>query len=253
MTIERLTVPAIAAPHAFLGRTGGVSRGLYASLNLGTGSDDDPALVSANRDRAVAAVLPGATLVTVRQVHSADVVAVDAPIALDRRPEADAMVTRTPGLLLGILTADCAPLLLHDPDAGVAGAAHAGWKGALGGIVARTVEAMAALGADPARIRAAVGPCIARRSYEVDAGFHARFLGADESHDRFFAPGRPGHFQFDLEGFVGAQCAAAGIGQVTLLGEDTYSQAQRFYSYRRTTHAREADYGRQASLIGIGA
>ena len=235
--------------HGFLGRQGGVSAGIFASLNCGLGSSDDPAAVTANRARALAAAAPGAVLVTVHQVHSAAAVAVTAPFADAARPHADALVTATPGLALGILTADCAPVLFADVAAGVIGAAHAGWKGALGGVLEATVAAMVALGARRETIAAAIGPCIAQRSYEVDDGYRARFLAADPAFNRFFAAGRAGHCQFDLEGFVAARLAAAGLRRVAALGLDTCADASRFFSYRRATHAREADYGRNLSLI----
>lgn len=238
-------------PHGFLGRRGGVSGGLYASLNVGLGSKDDPAAVDANRARAVAAACPGATLVTVHQVHSPAVVTVTEPIAPDRRPPADAMVTDRPGLALGVLTADCAPVLLADVTAGVVGAAHSGWGGALGGVCKATVEAMVALGADRARIAAAVGPCIGRRSYEVGPEFRERFAAADESYDAFFTSGGGDRFRFDLEGFVAARLAAAGVTRIETLGLDTFALPDRYFSYRRTTHAREPDYGRQLSLIAL--
>ena len=237
--------------HGFLGRRGGVSTGVVAGLNVGTGSADDPAAIAENRRRAAEAVLSDATLVTVYQVHSPDVVTVTAPIAFDARPHADAMVTDRPGLLLGILTADCAPVLFADREAGVIGAAHAGWKGAIGGVTDATIAAMETLGADRARIAAAIGPCIAQASYEVDAGFARRFEADDPANERFFAAGRPDHFQFDLEGYVAHRLAAAGLRRVELLGLDTYADADRFYSYRRATHRREPDYGRQISIIGL--
>ncbi len=239
--------------HGFLGRRGGVSHGIYADLNVGTGSNDTPEAVLENRNRATMAVAPGATLVTVHQVHSPAVVTVTAPFEHADRPEADAMVTDRPGLVLGILTADCAPVLFADADAGVIGAAHAGWKGALGGVVAATVDAMVALGARRDAIAAAVGPCIARRSYEVDDAFLLRFQQADADFDRFFTPGRAGHHQFDLEGFVAARLAEAGIGRIAMMDHDTYSDETHFFSYRRTTHRKEADYGRQISLIALPA
>ncbi|MCJ2187137.1 peptidoglycan editing factor PgeF [Novosphingobium beihaiensis] len=239
-------------PHGFLGRRGGVSTGDVAGLNTGPGSGDDPARIAENRRRAVQAVLPGARLVTVYQVHSPDCVTVGPqPWADDARPHADALVTDRPGMLLGILTADCAPVLLADREAGVVGAAHAGWKGAIGGVTDRTVEAMEALGASRDRIVAAVGPCIARRSYEVDEAFYGRFLAEDEGNAAFFAAGRAGHYQFDLEAYAAARLAAAGIGRVEVLGLDTYSAPERFYSFRRATHKGEPDYGRQISLIGL--
>jgi polyphenol oxidase len=238
--------------HGFLGRIGGVSTGLYAGLNVGLGSDDDRAVILHNRDLARDAVLPGATLVTAHQVHSADVVTVVPPILDDARPPADALVTATPGLLLGVLTADCVPILLADQQAGVIGAAHAGWKGALGGVAEATIDAMLALGADRSRITAAIGPCIARASYEVSESFADPILARDAADARFFVAGTgPGHLQFDIEGYVAARLAAAGIHMVWLAGEDTYSQPERFFSYRRACHAGENGYGRQISLIGL--
>jgi polyphenol oxidase len=238
-------------PHGFLGRAGGVSTGVYAGLNVGLGSNDDPAAVAENRRRAVAAVLPGAALATLHQVHSAEAVAVLAAYPDDARPHADALVTDRPGLLLGILTADCAPILFADADAGVVGAAHAGWKGALGGVTDATIAAMERLGADRSRISAAIGPCIARASYEVDDAFACRFEAADPANERFFAPGKPGRHQFDLEAYVAARLAAAGLTRVEALGLDTYADEARFFSYRRATHRREPDYGRQIALIGL--
>ncbi|WP_294265764.1 peptidoglycan editing factor PgeF [uncultured Sphingomonas sp.] len=252
MSVEVIRTGALdGVAHGFLGRRGGVSTGIHAGLNVGTGSSDERDAIARNRDLAAAAVLPGAALVTVHQVHSPDAVTVDAPFP-GERPRADALVTRTPGLLLGILTADCAPVLFADREAGVVGAAHAGWKGAIGGVTDATIAAMEALGADRTRIAAAIGPCIARASYEVDAGFAGRFCAQDPENERFFAEGRrEGHFQFDLEGYVAARLAAAGIGRVEMLGLDTYSDEDRFFSFRRATHLGEPDYGRQISLIGL--
>ncbi|HEX8574602.1 MAG TPA: peptidoglycan editing factor PgeF [Allosphingosinicella sp.] len=235
--------------HGFLGRRGGVSRGACSGLNVGLGSGDDRESIRENRRRAVAAVAPGADLVTLHQVHSAEAMLVIAPYADDARPRADAMVTDRPGLVLGILTADCAPVLLADREAGVVAAAHAGWKGALGGVVEATVAEMERLGASRPRIAAAVGPCIARKSYEVDETFLHRFAESDAEHERFFGLGREGHHQFDLEGFVLSRLAASGLTRIEALGEDTYSQPERFFSFRRSTHRGEADYGRQISLI----
>jgi YfiH family protein len=237
--------------HAFLGREGGVSTGIHAGLNVGLGSDDDRAAIAENRRRATEAVLPGAALVTLHQVHSADAVIVDAPFPDNERPEADALVTNRPGLLLGILTADCAPILFTDEAAGVVGAAHAGWKGAIGGVTDATIAAMETLGAERGRIVAAIGPCIARGSYEVDESFIMRFCEADPENERFFADGRAGHWQFDLEGYVAARLAAAGVGRIEALGLDTYADEARFFSYRRATHRGEPGYGRQISLIGL--
>lgn len=239
-------------PHGFLGRRGGVSGGEVAGLNVGLGSGDDPELIARNRARAAAAVLPGARLVTVYQVHSADCVVAQAwPDG--ERPHADALVTDQPGLLLGVLTADCAPVLLADREAGVIGAAHAGWKGALGGVTDSTLAAMVRLGARRDRIAAAVGPCIAQISYEVDEAFRQRFLDHDPVNAACFVAGAPGHHQFDLESYVAARLRRAGIANVATLGEDTYGQPARFYSFRRATHRGEAAYGRQISLIGLPA
>jgi YfiH family protein len=250
MTIETIRATALGdVPHGFLGRRGGVSTGIHAGLNVGIGSDDDAAAVATNRARALAAVLPGGDLATLYQVHSATVVTLDA--VPTERPHADAMITDRPGLALGILTADCAPILLVDHQAGVIGAAHAGWKGAVAGVAEATVAAMTALGAAPDRIAAAIGPCIARSSYEVDDAFRERVTAIDPADERFFADGRAGHHRFDLEAFVAARLAAAGVGRIQALGLDTYAQADRFFSYRRSTHRGEPSYGRQIAIIGL--
>lgn len=250
--VDPIRARALAAlPHGFLGRGGGVSTGVVAGLNVGTGSDDDPAAIAQNRRLAVQAVLPGARLVTVYQVHSAGAVTVIEPFDEDLRPRADALVTNRPGLLLGILTADCAPVLFADREAGVVAAAHAGWKGAIGGVTDSTIAAMEALGARRENIAAAVGPCIARASYEVDAGFFERFCAQDPANERFFADGRPEHFQFDLEAYVVHRLALAGLRTIEALGLDTYANEERFFSFRRATHRLEPDYGRQISLIGL--
>lgn len=240
-------------PHGFLGRQGGVSTGLYAGLNVGLGSDDDRAAIIRNRALARDAVLPGSTLVTVHQVHSAEVVTVTAPIADDARPKADALVTDRPGLLLGVLAADCVPILFADARRGIVGAAHSGWKGALAGVGEATLDAMVALGARHEDIGCAIGPCIGRASYEVGEGFAEPFLARDDEDARFFSAGRPGHLQFDIAGYVAARLAAAGAGRIAMLDEDTYSQPMRFFSYRRSCHASEPGYGRQISLIGLPA
>lgn len=251
-TVEFLTVPALAGTrHGFLTRRGGVSSGLFASLNVGLGSSDERGLVQENRRRAVEAAAPGAVLATLHQVHSATVIDVTAAFPDDGRPHADAMVTAKRGLALGILTADCAPLLFADVEAGVIGAAHSGWKGALADIGPATVAAMEALGARRDRIVAAIGPTIARASYEVDLAFRDRFCAADPEHDCFFAAGKPGHCQFDLEGFIASRLAAAGLRTVVAMGVDTYPDESRWFSFRRTTHRREPDYGRQLSLIAL--
>lgn len=238
-------------PHGFLGRTGGVSTGAVASLNCGLGAGDDAEAVAKNRRRAGEAVLPGAAMVGVYQIHSPLCVTVAEPWDDASRPEADALVTDRPGLLLAIVTADCAPVLLADREAGVVGAAHAGWKGAVGGVCEVTVAAMEALGARRERMVAAIGPCIARPSYEVDDGFRARFLAEDRAHARFFAAGMPGHWQFDLEGYVAARLEGCGVAQVESMGLDTLALETRYYSYRRATLAGEPAYGRQISLIGL--
>jgi polyphenol oxidase len=250
--VELLKARALGdIPHGFAGRRGGVSTGLYAGLNVGLGSDDDRAAILRNRDLARDAVLPGTHLVTVRQVHSPDVVTVTQAFAEDARPVADALVTDRPGLLLGILTADCVPVLFADAAAGVIGAAHAGWKGAIGGVTDATIAAMEGLGARRDRMVCAIGPCIGRSSYEVTEDFADRFEEADADNGRFFSQGRPGHLQFDIGGYVAARLAGAGIGRVELLDEDTYSQPERFFSYRRACHRGEGGYGRQMAMIGL--
>jgi YfiH family protein len=252
VSIDPIRSPLLAGlPHGFLGRAGGVSQGLVAGLNVGLGSGDDPALIAENRRRAAAAVAPNARLVTVYQVHGAECVTVSEPWPDEARPHADALVTDRPGLLLGILTADCAPVLLADQEAGVIGAAHAGWKGAFGGVTDATVAAMERLGARRERIAAAVGPCIAAASYEVDEGFHARFVAQDAANARFFAAGAPEHWQFDLEGYVAHRLRSAGVAQVDPLALDTYADPQRFFSFRRATHRQEPSYGRQIALIAL--
>ena len=257
--VEVIRAPSLGTiHHGFLGRRGGVSTGIHAGLNVGWGSDDEREAIAENRRRAVEAVLPGAALVTVHQIHSPDVVTVTAPWpdpgsspGQAARPQADALVTNRPGLLLGILTADCAPVLLADAQAGVIGAAHAGWKGALAGVCEATVAAMEALGARRERIAAAIGPCIAQASYEVDDDFEARFVVAETFNARFFRMGREGHAQFDLEGYVAARLAAAGVATIEKLALDTYADESRFYSYRRATHRGEPGYGREIALIGL--
>lgn len=251
MTVSPFHSILLHVPHGFLGRAGGVSRGVCAGLNVGYGSSDSRKAIAENRRLALAAVAPGRSLVTVHQVHSADAVQVGEAWTEDERPHADAMVTDRPGLALGILTADCAPVLLADSQAGVIGAAHSGWKGAFTGVIESTVAAMERLGADRSRILAAVGPCIARRSYEVDDGFHRRFVEADPVNDRFFTSGREGHHQFDLEGYVVSRLAESGITRAEAMELDTYSDPDRFFSYRRSTHRGENTYGRQLSLIAL--
>ena len=248
--LDRIEAPTLAGvPHGFFGRAGGVSTGVAAGLNCGFGSDDDPEAVAENRRRASQAVLPGGRLVGIYQVHGADAVTVIDPWDNRLRPEADAIVTAQPGLVIGVVTADCAPVLLADPVAGVVGAAHAGWKGALAGVTDAAIIAMEGLGADRDRIAAAIGPAIARASFEVGDEVVARFTDDDPGNVRFVTEGPRGRPHFDLEAYVAHRLAIAGVGRVTALGLDTYTDPNRFYSYRRATHRGEATYGRQLSLI----
>ncbi|TIX49225.1 peptidoglycan editing factor PgeF [Alteraurantiacibacter aquimixticola] len=235
-------------PHGFLGCRGGVSTGFAAGLQVGLNAGDDDDAVAENRRRALAAVVPGAQLVTVKQVHSPVAIIADAPWPEDARPEADAIVTATPGLALAIVTADCAPVLFADREAGVVGAAHAGWRGAHGGVLEQTVARMVELGADPTHIVAAIGPCIAQDSYEVGEDLRAQFTEADA---RFFADGAPGKWQFDLEAYVASRLKALGLAAVEPLGLDTYADPSRFYSHRRSVHRGEPTYGREFSLIAL--
>ena len=238
-------------PHGFLGRRGGMSVGEMAGLNVGYGSSDDREAIAGNRRLAVAAILPEAELATVHQIHSAEVVVAKRAWPQDERPRADAMVTDTPNLLLGILTADCAPVLFADHNAVVVGAAHAGWRGALAGVTDATIEAMERLGARREHIHAAVGPCVAQASYEVDEGFRSRFLEHDPDNARFFVTGPAGKPHFDLEAYIVHRLIAAGIDEVEALNLDTYADEDRFFSFRRSTHRGEADYGRQLSAIAL--
>ena len=238
-------------PHGFLGRLGGVSEGEIWGLNVGYGSGDHPDLIAENRRRAIEAVLSGGALATVHQVHSPTAVHVEHAWPQDERPHADGMVTDRPGLLLGVLTADCAPVLLADLDAGIIGAAHAGWRGAVAGVTDATIEAMEQLGARRDRIIAAVGPCIAQPSYEVDEAFRSNFVEQAEASARFFVPGSSGKPHFDLAGYVVHRLKSAGIREAESLKLDTYSEPDRFYSYRRSTHLGEPSYGRQISMIGL--
>ena len=240
-----------ALPHGFLGRRGGVSTGVVAGLNVGSGSSDNPAAVFRNRGLAIAAIRPGAELATVHQCHSAEAVTVTRAWPMDERPNADAMATDRRGILLGIVTADCAPVLFADIEAGVVGAAHAGWRGALGGVTDAAIAAMEGLGARRDRIHAAVGPCIAQASYEVDEGFRSRFIADDPDNARFFIEGPSGRPHFDLEDYVVHRLVAAGIEEVEALNLDTYADPERFFSYRRSTHRGEPDYGRQLSAIAL--
>ncbi|MDH3738969.1 MAG: peptidoglycan editing factor PgeF [Alphaproteobacteria bacterium] len=238
--------------HGFFTRRGGTSEGVYASLNCGLGSDDDKARVHENRHRAMRDVgLADDALRTVYQVHSANVVVVHDGAEDTAATRADALVSAVPGIALGVLAADCAPVLFADPEQSIIGAAHSGWRGALSGVIEATVAAMAGLGADPSRMIAVVGPCIAQDSYEVGADFPQPFQAQDAANDRFFAPGRrDGHLQFDLAGYVLSRLAAAGIAQPSALGADTYADEDLF-SYRRTCHRGEPDYGRNLSVIAL--
>lgn len=236
-------------PHGFFTRQGGVSAGPYDSLNCGPGSGDDPAAVAENRARVAAhlGVAPQG-LRTVHQVHG-DAVVVAGPDAPAERPRADAQVTAQPGVAVGALAADCAPVLFADPEAGLVGAAHAGWRGALEGVLEATVARMAAMGARPERIRAVVGPCISQRAYEVGPEFVERFLDADREHARFFAGGAAGKAQFDLPGFCLSRLRAAGVEHCAWTGHCTYADPMRFFSWRRTCHEGAADYGRLIAAI----
>ena len=251
-----ITLPNLAdlksIRHGFLTRNGGVSDGIYDSLNCGLGSKDDPAKVAENRERAVkAAGLPAGSLVTAYQVHSSRVAEVDRVWTGDR-PEIDGMVSKTPGISLGILTADCVPVLFADDAAKVIGAAHAGWRGAVGGILPETVTAMEKLGARRGRIYAGIGPCIGARSYEVGPEFPAPFMAEDPANAKFFATAaRCRHFMFDLLGYVTRQLNNLGLAGVEAAGNDTCAEPDDFFSYRRTTLAKEPDYGRQVSVIGL--
>jgi YfiH family protein len=248
--MQFFTHASLGTSHGFFGRDGGVSQGIYAGLNCGPGSNDDPAAIAENRRRAAQA-LGFEELSTLYQIHSADVLTLDKPLQ-DERPQADAMVTKTPGLLLGILTADCAPVLFSDKAARVIGAAHAGWKGACSGVLENTVRAMEALGAKKENIAAAIGPCIGQKSYEVGQEFVDRLLEADPANSVFFGKAsRTGHAMFDLPGYVLSRLRAAGLRQIAVLGMDTLSDEQQFFSYRRTTLVGQKDYGRQLSAIGL--
>ena len=244
---ELATMPG--ARHGFFTRRGGVSEGAWASLNMSQRNGDEPERVERNRALAATALaVAPERLVTARQVHGVATVAVTAPWALVDAPEADALVTDRPGLLLGVLTADCAPLLLVDPVAGVVGAAHAGWKGALAGVVESVVAAMAGLGAAPGRIVAAVGPCIGPASYEVGPEFVARFAAADRDSARFFGQGA-GQALFDLPGYVALRLHRAGVGRCQGLERDTCAEDELFFSYRRATKRGETRFGLQLSAI----
>lgn len=233
--------------HGFFGRQGGVSGGIYASLNAGTGSDDDAIAVADNR-ALIAQAMGVEHLIGVHQVHSPDVVVVDGPWR-GERPRADALVTKTPGLAISVLTADCAPVLFADPIAGVVAAAHAGWKGALAGVLENTVQKMRELGA--AQIAAAIGPCIHRGSYEVGPEFEAQFLNKDSAFECFFTPGIGDRLMFNLPGFCVAALKTAGIDQIEIIPLDTYVEESLLFSHRRSVHRGEAGYGRNCAAIAL--
>jgi polyphenol oxidase len=252
-----ITHPALAAlpsvRHAFFTRQGGVSAGLYTSLNSGMGSDDDPFAVAENRRRMALALDVGSeVLSTPYQTHSSDTLTVSAPFPTGEPPKADALVTATRGLVIGVSMADCCPVLFADPLAGIVGAAHAGWRGALGGITDSAIAAMEALGAVRSRTIAVLGQCIRQPNYEVGAEFVEQFCAGDAANRRFFLPSAAEHKAlFDLAAYVRARLEAAGIGQVGDLELDTYADEARFFSYRRMTHRGEADYGRHVAAIAL--
>lgn len=248
--LEILTSDSLAPRHGFFTRKGGASSGIFAGLNCGAGSTDQADIVAINRARVAEAmeVAPD-HLVGVHQVHSADVVTVGGPLPL--RPRADAMVTATPGVALSVLTADCQPVLFADAAAGVIGAAHAGWRGSVDGVLEATVAAMEALGATRSRITAVIGPCISQRAYEVGPEFFDTFMAEDPQNGRFFANGSGDRMLFDLPAYGLSRLRAAGVGHAEWTRHCTYHDPERFYSYRRTTHAKEADYGRLISVIRL--
>jgi YfiH family protein len=246
MTLAPICADSLTTTHGFFTRNGGVSAGIYEGLNCGPGSSDDADHVRENRSR-VAAALRAQSLSSLHQVHSPDVVVLDTPI-IGEKPKADAMVTATPGVALGILTADCAPVLFEDAAAGVIGAAHAGWRGALGGVTDATIAAMIDLGADRERIRAVIGPTISQRAYEVGPEFLDSFMAEDPEASRFFAGGQGDRMQFDLPGYLVNRLRAEGVG-AEWTGHCTYSDPARFFSYRRSCHQSEPDYGRLVAAI----
>ena len=251
VTLEILTSPALSTTrHGFFTRKGGASSGIFEGLNCGPGSSDQTEAVELNRARVAEAmgVAPD-HLVTVHQVHSADVAVIEGP--LSQKPRADAMVTSTPGLVLGILTADCQPVLFADAKAGVIGAAHAGWRGAFDGVLEATVEAMVQIGATREGIHAVIGPCISQSAYEVGPEFFQTFRDEEAGYDRFFTQGEGDRYRFDLPSFGLHKLREAGVGHAEWIGRCTYADEGRFYSYRRTTHRKEADYGRLISTIRL--
>ncbi|QIE45896.1 peptidoglycan editing factor PgeF [Pseudohalocynthiibacter aestuariivivens] len=251
MTLEILTADSLTPlRHGFFTRKGGASSGIFRGLNCGIGSSDQSEIVSINRARVAAAMeVPHDHLLTVHQVHSASVAIVDGP--LTERPRADAMATRTPGVALGILTADCQPVLFADPTAGVIGAAHAGWRGALDGVLEATLDAMEGLGADRGNVSAVIGPAISQAAYEVGPEFLDTFLAEDTDYSRFFAGGSGDRMHFDLTGFGLHRLRTAGVGHAEWTRHCTYGDSERFYSFRRATHLGEVDYGRLIAAIRL--
>lgn len=248
--IEAITADALEARHGFFTRKGGASSGVFAGLNCGRGSSDISEIVEINRSRAAQHMGVSAEhLMTLHQIHSADVVKVTAPHGV--AVMADGMVTATPGIALAVLSADCQPVLYADPEARVVGAAHAGWRGTKAGVLGAVVEAMEALGARRGRIRAVIGPCISQRAYEVGPEFFEAFTDDDPETRRFFANGKGDRLLFDLPGYGLFRLRAAGVAQASWTGHCTFSDEERFYSYRRSTHAGEADYGRLLSAIRL--
>jgi YfiH family protein len=253
MKIEAASLTLTGIRHAFFTRAGGVSSGLYATLNGGVGSQDEADKVMENRARMAAALATEPQrLLTAYQTHSPEVVVAETPWTTENRPQADAIVTRMRALAIGVTTADCGPILFADPRAGVIGAAHAGWRGALTGVVEATVAAMERLGAAPGQIRAAIGPMIRQSNYEVGPDLVARFRAEDPASSRFFAPAdRDGHAMFDLAGYIAVRLKRAGITAVEDVALCTYADPEQFFSYRRTTHRAEADYGRHVNAITL--
>jgi polyphenol oxidase len=248
--MQPLCHPSLETSHGFFTRKGGVSTGIYGSLNCGLGSGDDPAAVAENRRRALAVLDTNARhVITLNQIHSNHCITITAPVT--ERLDGDALATKQRGIALGILTADCAPILFADTVAGVIGAAHAGWRGAFNDVMASTVLAMENLGAERGRITAVIGPCIQQASYEVDAGFYQNFLAQQAANEAFFVPSRkrPGHYHFDLPGYILAQLLRLRLGAVDRIARDTYAETEAFFSYRRTTLGGGGDYGRQISAI----
>ncbi|MDP2081719.1 MAG: peptidoglycan editing factor PgeF [Pseudotabrizicola sp.] len=250
MTLEIITSDALPVRHGFFTRKGGASSGIFAGLNCGAGSSDLSDAVAINRARVATAMDVALDhLVGVHQVHSADVIAATGPLPV--RPHADALVTATPGVALSVLTADCQPVLFADTSAGVIGAAHAGWRGAVDGVLEATLDAMEGLGANRANITAIIGPCISQRAYEVGPEFFETFTAEDPTNSRFFINGSGDRMLFDLPGFGLHRLRAAGVGHAEWTRHCTYDDATRFFSFRRTTHAGEADYGRLISVIRL--